>query len=202
MSLTLLILILTLVTSIFAFSNPVWMSKLMFRPYAIVYHKEWYRFFTYGFVHADFIHLLVNLWVLYIFGEVVEASLIMLKGSHGVLYFILLYVGGLLFSPLLSLRKHKEDMHYAAVGSSGAISAIVFAFILMYPLAPLMIFPIPISIPAFIFGMAYIAYSWYMSRRSSDHIGHDAHLLGAIFGLIYMIIIEPSLFFRFLNLFM
>lgn len=193
------ILILTVIVSVVAFSNAGFMNKMMFRPYQILEHGEWYRFLTYGLVHADVIHLLVNMWVLYIFGSVVEDSLVLLKGLRGEMFFLMLYIGGLLFSPLLSLRKHRNDVFYSAVGASGAISAVVFAFIIMYPLAPLMIFPIPIQIPAVLFGAAYVAYSWYMSRRANDHIGHDAHLLGALYGIAFMIVIEPRLVLYFID---
>ncbi|MCX7697291.1 MAG: rhomboid family intramembrane serine protease [Bacteroidales bacterium] len=193
------ILILTTLISVLAFSSSNLMSKMMFRPYQIYEHGEWYRFFTYGLVHADLIHLLVNMWVLYIFGSVVETSLVQLKGFRGEMFFLMLYVGGLVFSPLLSFQKHKKDIFYSAVGASGAISAVVFAFIIMYPLAPLMIFPIPIQIPAVFFGIAYVIYSWYMSRKANDQIGHDAHLLGAIYGIVFMFIIEPRLILHFFS---
>jgi len=179
-------------------SNRVLFANLLFYPWEIKRENQWYRFITHGFIHADFMHLFVNMWVLYIFGEVVEKSLKLIYGSEGTLYFMLLYFGGLIFSSMYSYGRHLNNPQYSALGASGAVSGITFAYILMYPMSGLMIFPIPIQLPAFVFGILYLIYSWYMSRRGKDNVGHDAHFFGALFGVVFMIILD----YRFVTLFL
>lgn len=193
MTITILLLIACVGVSLMAFNDSGLMAKLLFSPYEIRRKNQWYRFITHGFVHADFVHLFMNMWVLYIFGTDVEKTLSMIYGSQGTLYFILLYTGGLLFSTLYSFWRHIDHPHYAAVGASGAISSVTFAFIMIYPTAGLYLFPFPFEIPAFAFGGLYLIYSWYMARRGRDNIGHDAHFFGALYGVIFMIILEPRL---------
>ena len=197
MSVTLIILILTVLVSIVAFGNRELMSNLVFSPWEIKREKQFFRFITYGFVHADFIHLFVNMWVLYIFGEVVEDTFRFLYPSNGSLNFILLYFGGLMFSTLISYGKNHNNPQYSAVGASGAISSVTFAFILMYPMQGITIFPIPIELPAFVFGILYLAYEWFMGRRANDNIGHDAHFYGALYGIVFVIALD----YRFAEMF-
>ena len=198
MSITLIIIIVTVAVSLIAMSNRVLFANLLFYPWEIKRENQWYRFITHGFIHADFMHLFVNMWVLYIFGEVVEKSLKLIYGSEGTLYFMLLYFGGLIFSSMYSYGRHLNNPQYSALGASGAVSGITFAYILMYPMSGLMIFPIPIQLPAFVFGILYLIYSWYMSRRGKDNVGHDAHFFGALFGVVFMIILD----YRFVTLFL
>ena len=198
MSITLIILIVTVAVSLIAFSNRVLFANLLFYPWEIKRENQWYRFITHGFIHADFMHLFINMWVLYIFGEVVEKSLKFIYGSEGTLYFMLLYFGGLIFSSMYSYGRHLNNPQYSALGASGAVSGITFAYILMYPMSGLMIFPIPIQLPAFVFGILYLIYSWYMGRRGKDNVGHDAHFFGALYGVIFMIILD----YRFVTLFL
>ena len=198
MSITLIILIVTVAVSLIAFSNRGLSVNLLFYPWEIKRENQWYRFITHGFIHADFMHLFINMWVLYIFGEVVEKSLKFIYGSEGTLYFLLLYFGGLIFSSMYSYGRHLNNPQYSALGASGAVSGITFAYILMYPMSGLMIFPIPIQLPAFVFGILYLIYSWYMGRRGKDNIGHDAHFFGALYGVIFMIILD----YRFVTLFL
>jgi len=197
MSITLIILIISAAVSLIAFGNQVLMANLLFYPWDIKRENQWYRFITHGFVHADLMHLFVNMWVLYIFGTVVEDSLKYLYDSEGKLYYILLYFGGLIFSSMYSYGRQLNNPQYSALGASGAISGITFAYILLYPMSPLMIFPIPIEIPAFVFGILYLIYSWYMSRKGKDNIGHDAHFFGAVYGVVFMIILD----YRFATMF-
>lgn len=192
MNLYLIILIATVAVSVLSFNQRELYIKLLFSPFEIQRKNQWYRFFTYGFVHADFIHLFVNMWVLYIFGEAVEKSFMFLFATKGTLYFGLLYVGGLLFSTIYAYGKHRNNHAYSAVGASGAVSSVVFVYIMMYPLAGLMIFPFPFEIPAFVFGLLYLVYSWFMAQRGKDNIGHDAHLFGALYGIAFIIIVYPD----------
>ena len=198
MSVTLIILFVTIAVSLIAFSNRVLFVNLLFYPWQIKRENQWYRFITHGFIHGDFIHLFVNMWVFYIFGDVVEKTLKIIYGSKGTLYFMLLYFGGLIFSSLYSYGRHMNNPNYSALGASGAVSGITFAYIIMYPMSGLMLFPIPIQLPAFVFGILYLIYSWYMAKRKKDNIGHDAHFFGALYGVVFMIILD----YRFVDLFL
>lgn len=193
MSVTLIIIAVTVIVSLLAFNNREIFRRLAFNAYDIKHFKNSYRFLSYALVHADWVHLFINMLVLYSFGRIVEQYYAMLFGVKGILYFILLYVGGTALSTLPSYGKHKDDYSYTAVGASGAVSAVVFAFILFDPLGKLTIFPIPIGIPAIVFGILYLIYSAYMGKKNIDNVGHDAHFWGAIFGLLFTIVLKPAL---------
>jgi len=190
--LNILLLAGTVITSLVAFNNPDILNKLKFNAWLIKHKKQSWRFFSYALVHADFLHLFVNMYVLYSFGDIVEQLLKMQFGLKGILYYGLLYVGGVIFSTLFDYRKQKENPYYNAVGASGAVSAVVFASILLYPGGSIFIFPIPFSIPSWIFGILYLIYSAYMGRRAKDNVGHNAHFTGAIFGLVFTAIAVPE----------
>ncbi len=193
MTITLIIIALTVFVSLLAFSNRELFRRLVFSPYDIKHFKNSYRFLSYALIHADWIHLLVNMMVLYSFGRVVEAYYGFYFGNKAIFYYILLYVGGIALSTLPSYGKHKDDYSYTAVGASGAVSAVVFASIIFDPLSKIYIFLIPIGIPAIIFAILYLAYSWYMGKKNIDNVGHDAHFWGAIFGFVFTIVLKPTL---------
>ncbi|MEI6852450.1 MAG: rhomboid family intramembrane serine protease [Bacteroidota bacterium] len=195
----LFIIIFTAAISIFALSNHDVFYRLKFNPFLVLHSKQWYRFFTYGFVHAGWMHLFVNMFVLYSFGNVVLDYYVEIFGLKGYYYFVLLYVGAIMMSTLPSFGKHKNDPGYNAVGASGAVSAVVFASILFVPLGRIYMFFIPIGIPAFIFGGLYLIYSAYMAKRGGDNIGHDAHFWGALFGVVFTIAIKPKVFLYFID---
>lgn len=199
MTIIFIIIAITVFVSISAFNNREWMGKMQFNAYLINHRKEWHRFLSYGLVHADFVHLFINMFVFYSFGSVVIQYFQQLFGMQGWLFFMLLYVGGLAFSTLFDFGRHKENFHYNAVGASGAVAAVVFASILLQPMGKIYLFLIPIGIPAFIFGILYLVFSAYMARRSQDNIGHDAHFWGAIFGFVFTILLKPELFLRFFD---
>ncbi len=190
---TLILLLITTGVSILAFQKEDLFAKLRFNAWLIHHRKQGYRFLSYGLIHADWIHLLINMFVLYSFGPFVEMAYRAVFGLKGIFYYILLYVGAIAFSTISSYAKHKDNQYYNAVGASGAISAIVFAAVIFNPLAPLGILFIPISIPAVLFAFLYLVYSAYMSKRGEDNIGHDAHFWGAIFGFAFTIALKPSL---------
>lgn len=199
MSFNFIIIAVTTLISILAFSNYELFNKLKFNGFQISHHKEGWRFFSYALVHAGWFHLIVNMYVLYSFGGTVEKLLNNNFGLKGELYFLLLYVGGILFSTLFDFKKHKNDPYYNAVGASGAVSAIVFASILLYPEGRLMIFPLPFAFPSWIFGALYLIYSAYMGHKGVDNIGHNAHFWGAVFGLVFILILIPSSFKNLIN---
>lgn len=195
---TIIIIAITALISIAAFNKVELLYKYQFNAYQIVKRKQWYRIFTYAFLHANWDHLLVNMFVLFFFGRVLETYFNDYFGASAVLYFILLYVGAIVFSTLYDLKKHREHYHYNAVGASGATSAVVFAAIFFAPLEKIY-FMFFIPIPGIIFAIGYLYYSYYMSKKNLDNIGHSAHFYGAVFGFLFPILIKPQLFSLFLQ---
>jgi len=190
---TYFIIAITVLISVLSFGNKQLFSRLTYSPFGIKYNKEGYRFFSYALVHADVVHLLVNMFVLYSFGRVVEYFYSGLFGVKGYLYFALLYLGGIVLSVTPAYGKHKDNPAYSAIGASGAVSAVVFASIIFNPLAPIGILFIPFNVPAIIFGTLYLVYSAYMTGKAVDNVGHDAHFWGAVFGIFFTIAIKPAL---------
>ncbi len=199
MAVTLLIIIVTCGISLMAMNNEELFAKLRFNAYDARHSNHWYRFFTYGFVHAGYVHLFVNMFVLYSFGVIVEMYFKVYFPGKASFYYILLYLGGVILSVIPSFGKHKNDVFYNAVGASGAVAAVVFSSIILYPTGKIFLFFIPVGIPSPIFGILYLAYEYYSSRNSKDNIGHDAHLWGAIFGLVFTIALKPDLVMMFLR---
>ncbi|MBN1989934.1 MAG: rhomboid family intramembrane serine protease [Bacteroidales bacterium] len=201
-SITIIIIAITAIVSVIAFSNRAIMDKLLLSPYQIIHNKEFFRIITHALVHADYIHLAVNMIVLLSFGIAVENTFkeLMHAGivTNVTFHFLVLYIGGAVISTLSTIKKHKNDYYYQGVGASGAVSAIVFASIFFQPLSKLLIMGI-IPIPAILFGVVYLAYSHYMSKKGNDNINHDAHFVGAVFGFIYPILVQPSLIKVFLH---
>lgn len=151
------------------------------------------RMFSSGFLHANIPHLVLNMYVLYIFAPVVIFGLNNIK-------FLIVYVVSLAFGSLLSLFFHKDESHYSAVGASGAVTGVLYAAILLRPEMSLYLFFIPIPIPAYIFGVGYLLYSIYGMKAQNDNVGHDAHFGGAIGGYITTLLLMPSLFERNMNI--
>lgn len=197
MSITLIILVACVLASVSAFNNRDIFFKLDFQPYMIDQRKQWYRFISHAFIHADWGHLVINMFVLYQFGKFVEGAFAALFPDKWVLYFLMLYVGGILFSTIPGYARNRMNYAYHGVGASGAVSAIVYAFILIDPMAPLGIILIPIHIPAWIFGLLYLGLEYYLDKNSKSHIAHSAHYFGAVFGLVFTFILEPALLLRF-----
>jgi membrane associated rhomboid family serine protease len=190
-----LIIIATVILSLSALQNQNLFYRLKFNAYLIHQYRQWPRLFTAGFIHADFLHLFFNMFVLYMFGRYAEQFFISLVRNEflGSLAYLIFYLAALPMSGLYSLEKHKNDPGYNAVGASGAVSAVLFCFIMQQPFSRLIIFPIPFPVPAIVFGVVYLAYSWYMGKRNVDNIGHDAHFFGALFGVAVTLISKPSL---------
>lgn len=197
MTITLFIVLANVLVSVSALNNRELFFKLDFQPYLIDRNKQWYRFISHAFVHADWGHLAVNMFVLYQFGKLVESYYEMIFDGKWVFYFALLYLGGILFSTIPGYARNKGNYNYHGVGASGAVSAIVFSFILMEPMAPLGIIFIPIKMPAFIFGLLYLALEVYLDKNKKSPIAHSAHYFGAIFGLVFTGALEPGLFLQF-----
>jgi membrane associated rhomboid family serine protease len=195
------IILFTVFASIICFNNEELFNQLKFNAFDVKHSNQWYRFFSYGFLHSGWVHLLINMVVFYSFGRVVEhvAKAPIYYGSEYILYYLLLYIGGLLFSIIPAFGKHKNDVFYNAVGASGAVSAVIFASIIILPRAYISFYFIPVQIPAWLFGILYIIYEFYMSRKAKDNIGHDAHFWGAVYGVVFTLALKPSLFLVFLH---
>lgn len=187
------IIILTVIISILAFYNQELFGRLKFNAYAIRHHSQGWRFLSYGLIHADWVHLFINMFVLYSFGKAVVEAYHYYFDVKGYLFYLLLYIGGIGFSVLFDYGKHKDDPDYNAVGASGAVSAVLFASILLYPKGSVYLFPIPFPLPSVVFGVLYLVYSAVMARRRSDNIGHNAHFWGAIFGIVFTVALKPAL---------
>ncbi len=192
---TIIIVIITAIISIISFQNPVFMSRYDFSPYRISQRKEYYRFISHAFLHADWIHLLINMIVLFSFGVYVEREFSFLENAghirSGLLSFVLLYFSAILISSLTTFLKKRKDPYYIAVGASGAVSAVLFTSIFFSPLEKILLYGI-LPMPGIVFGILYLAYSSYMGKKDKDHINHDAHLWGAIYGIIFPVLLEPS----------
>ena len=199
---TYILIAFTALLTITAFRRDEWFSRLQFNGYQIVHRKEIYRLLTHGFLHANWMHLIVNMMVLFFFGPYVEAYLKeILPGNLPGLYrivYLLFYFAAIIVSSLLSLYKHRDNAWYNAVGASGAVSAILFCFIFFKPWEMLYFYGV-IPIPGIIMGVLYLVYSYYMSRKGEDNINHDAHFIGAVFGFIFPLFIDPTLILFFLS---
>lgn len=143
------------------------------------------RMLTSGFLHVDYMHLILNMYVLYVFAPAIIVNL-------GVVKFLIIYFGSLVAGSLLTLTYHKKEPYYSAVGASGAVAGVIFGSILLNPSMNLMIFPLPIAIPGYIFGVGYLLYSIYGMKKQLGNVGHTAHLGGAIGGYALMLLVHPE----------
>jgi membrane associated rhomboid family serine protease len=194
MSITLIIIIITAITSISAFANNKVYEDLIFYPPAVTHSRQWYRFFSSGLIHADWMHLIFNMYALYMFGEIAEKDFGTVFQEKGKIFFLLMYISALFFCLLPTYAKHKEDSQYRSLGASGAVSAVIFAYILLRPLDTLGLIIIPgIKIPGFIFGFLYLAISSYLDKRGGGNINHSAHIWGALYGIAYLIVMAAAL---------
>ena len=171
----------------------------MFEPFVINTRKDWFRLVTHGFIHGNIPHLAVNMFVLFMFGPHVEDGYAEITGRSGLLPFLILYLAGITLSSLPGYYKHRWDPTYRAVGASGATSAILFASILLSPLDKMMLLILPIPAPAWIFGILYLGYEWYMGKRGGDGIAHDAHFAGALVGVTFTALLDPGVLPRFVE---
>lgn len=199
MSITLIIVVLTVIVSIMAINDNDLKYKLTFSPYSVKHHNRWWLVFTHGLIHADYTHLSMNMFTLYFLGQGLEGKMIDLFGIKGQFYYVLLYLGGLVFATIPSFYKHSDNPGYLSLGASGAVSSVVFGFILLLPLTPLMMMFIPIPIPGYIFGIGFLVFESYANRKARTNIAHDAHLAGAVFGALFLIVIDPSILVDFFH---
>ncbi len=190
---TLFFVVITSIVSIYAFSNNEVFNKLKLNPYMVLHRKEWGRVFGHAVLHSDWFHLIINMYVLYSFGGVVENAFGQFS-VNGRTWYAFFYISAAVAATIPAFLRHRNSHAYNAVGASGAVSAIAFASILIYPTGRIAFVFIPgVQIPSYVFGIAYLIYSYFMSKRSSDNIAHDAHFAGAIYGLLFPLLIEPRL---------
>lgn len=189
---TKIIVVMTAVISVVAFRDRTLLAKLMFNPYLVKHSNQWYRAVTHAFIHSGWMHLFVNMWVLWIFGEIVEQSFTAYRGTLGIAGYVGLYLGGILFATLSSFKKHQDNFNYNSLGASGAVAAVLFSAIYFNPTMNLYLVFIPIPIPAVIFGIGYLILEWYLDKQSNDNVAHDAHFWGAAFGFTFSVIMIPS----------
>jgi membrane associated rhomboid family serine protease len=183
-SITLIVILISVAASIYAWKNPEIYHKWMMNPYRVNRNNEYYRFITSGFIHADYTHLFFNMFSLFFFAQVVENIM-------GIFNFLILYIIGIIVSDLPTYFKYKNSPHYNSLGASGGVSSVIFASILLNPLEKIYIFFIPVGIPGFIYGLLFLGFCYYMSKRGGDNINHSAHFYGSVFGLVYTAVILP-----------
>jgi membrane associated rhomboid family serine protease len=188
MYVTFLIIVVTCAISFSAFKNEKLISDLILWPPAISRGKQYYRLISYGFIHADGQHLLFNMITLFFFGRLIEKFM---SGYIGSIGFVAFYLSAIMVSILPTYIKNVSNPAYRSLGASGAVSAVLFAFVLLQPWATILIFFIPC--PAIIYAVVYIAYSIYMDRQQRDNVNHSAHLWGAAYGWLFMLTMEPRL---------
>lgn len=188
MSATLIIVIITVIVSLFALNSPKLREDLIFYPVAITQEKQYYRFLTYGFIHADLMHLIFNMYAFYLFGGACENSFVAIFGIYGKTYYVLMYLLALIACVIPDFLKYHSNPNYRSLGASGAVSAVVFAYILFRPLQGIGLLFIPVFIPGFLFGILFLVISYFLGKKGGTSINHAAHIWGALFGIIFLIV--------------
>jgi membrane associated rhomboid family serine protease len=201
LNITILLIIVTSIISVIALLNNDVFVKLQFNPYQVFHRHQYYRLLTHGFIHANWWHLFVNMFVLYFFGSSAEWQIQRLFHDGYLKYpvgvFLFLYLFSIVFASSITLFKYKDNYLYNSVGASGAVSAVMFFSIFFAPWQKLYLYA-AIPIPGIVFAILYIIYSQYMSKKESDNVNHDAHLLGAVFGFIFPMFIDMKLINEFI----
>lgn len=190
MNITYIIIGITALTSFYAFNRPDIMARYMMNPYLVRTRGQYYRFISSGFIHGNMAHLFLNLFSFYFFGGVVEQIFGALYGPSGSAYYVAFYLLSIVAADIPSYLKHMDKPHYNSLGASGGVSALIFVSIVFMPLQDICIY-FAFCLPGFILGAGYLIYSYFKGRNSDDHINHDAHLYGALFGLLYCAVMVP-----------
>jgi len=187
------LIVITLLLTLGGFGSHRFFSALQFSPYQINKKQQWYRFITHAFVHKDIFHLFLNAFVLLLLGREVEHQLVMRFGGWGNASYLLIYLASVAVSSIGSYWRYRDDEEFCAVGASGAVSAVIFAYIVLYPEKTVTLFLLhELDLPSLFIGLMYLVYSWFMAKSSKSSVGHDAHLVGALFGLVVFLLIFPD----------
>ena len=189
LSLTVILVAATVLVSWLAFNNPKLADRLILWPPAIDRQKQYDRLLTHGFIHADFQHLLFNMITLFFFGRAIEP---MFVDRIGLLGFLGFYLSAIVVAILPSYMQHMHDARYRSLGASGAVSAVMFSFILFSPWSKIYFFPFPFGIPAVLYAVFYVGYTIWMERRGGDNINHSAHLVGGAYGVAFTLLAMPD----------
>ncbi|GAA4830657.1 rhomboid family intramembrane serine protease [Algivirga pacifica] len=189
------------IVSFMAWNKPGLQEKLLMDPYRVQQHKEYTRFVTSGFVHGDMLHLFFNLFTMYFFGNVVEMRFISIMDYNVLLgqgLFVAFFLLGVIISDLPTYAKYKNAPMYRSLGASGGVAALVFASILYAPLRDICLYGI-LCLPGFILGTLYLIYSYYSDKQGKGRINHSAHLYGALFGIAFILFLEPTVALQFVQ---
>lgn len=197
----LIILVGTIIISLWADKNLELKERMLFVPYRVKHQQEYDRLLTHGFIHADIPHLAFNMMTLYFMGEYLYSAWMELYGNAGVVYFCALYFLGMVAATLFPMIKHQDLPGYRSLGASGAVSAVLFAVILWNPTLSLSLMFIPIPIPAYLFGPLYLFFEYYSMKKGNTGIAHDAHIGGAIFGILFVLMLDAQKGLQFVHLF-
>ena len=191
MSTTVILICITVAISFYTFNKHELQSRLMMNPYLIKTKGQYYRFISSGFIHKDHMHLLWNMFSFYFFGTVVERDFGAVFGEAGIYYFIVLYFTAIVVSDIPTYLKEKNNVDYNSLGASGGVGSVIFVFIILQPLQSICLY-IAFCMPGLVFGAGYMAYTYYQGRKSKDNINHDAHLYGALYGLLFCVLAYPT----------
>jgi membrane associated rhomboid family serine protease len=197
---TLYLIIATSLVSLICFYNQKINHKLILNPYQVKHQNEWYRMLTSGFMHADFMHLFVNMFVLYSFGRVVEFYYSSVFGIAGQWVYLMLYISAIIAANASTQFKYQNSSYYNSLGASGAVSAVLFTSILFAPFNKVYIYGI-IGIPGIVMGLLYLGYSYYMAKKQTDNTNHEAHFYGAVYGILFTVVLKPEIVKFFLSQF-
>ncbi len=188
MTITVIIIIITVLISLAGFRSPKVIDDLIFYPPAITNNKQYYRFITCGFIHADPGHLFFNMYAFYLFGNIAEEIFDAIFGNYGKLLYVVMYLLALVACIIPSYLKNKTNSAYRSLGASGAVSAVVFAYILFNPLQGIGLIFIPVYMMGFLFGIIYLGVSYWLDQKGGGRINHSAHIWGAVFGILFLIV--------------
>lgn len=186
-----------LIFSLYCFNDRTAMNKYLFHPYSIYHNKEHYRFLTHAFIHGDFIHLAFNCLALLSFGISIEDHYfpVLFGEKLGKVLYLVLFTGGIYAASFTEYFRNKNNKSYSSLGASGAISSVMFCWIMLSPLGTIGFFFIPMK--GWIAGILLLGVSYYLIRRKknsdySDNISHESHFWGALFGIAFILVAKPA----------